>query len=108
MPRSWLDLAGPRFSQAVKSLIEQAGHGLSSDALGDEDTQCQHLFTTIFQGLRGQQPILTQYLIADSTVQDLIVVFRYYRSKRQLKHRDKRIQFVEKRTGADFALTLSV
>ncbi len=104
MPQNWLNLAGSRFSEAVRTIIEQCSTSLDTSTLGDEDTQCQHLFTCIFLSLKEEEQTLTDYLIHDSLISDLLVEFRYYRSKRRRNRNDKRIQFVERETGADFAL----
>lgn len=96
MSQNWLDLAGSRFSGAVKDIIAHCAASLSSDTLGDEDTQCQHLFTSIFRDLKHAESTLTKFLIQDSLVPNLLVEFRYYRSKRRRHRREKRIQFVER------------
>lgn len=108
MWRSWLQAGGSRFAEIVRSILEECAQSLSSGMLGDEDTQCQHLFTSLFQDLRAQETLLSQALRQDSAVPDLCVEFRYYRSRRRSNYQDRRIQFVESETGADYALALLV
>ncbi|MCX7049613.1 MAG: hypothetical protein NTX50_29525 [Candidatus Sumerlaeota bacterium] len=108
MRRNWLELAGDRFANSVKAIIDKCADSLNSSDLGDEDTQCQHLFTSIFTMLRTEEHRLSQLLITDSKICDLRVEFRYFRSCRRKNHHDKRIQFIESETGADFALGLMV
>lgn len=108
MPQSWLSLGGKRFSDMIKSIVDSCARNVASENLGDEDTQCQHLFTASFVSLRNQESVLTRYLLEDSLVPHLVVEFRYYRSKRRRNSRDRRIQFVEAETGADFACSLMI
>jgi len=107
---NWLDLAGKRFSKTVKSIIDDNAKSLlSTDMLGGEDTQCQHLFTSIFLRLQQYKHQLTDFLNQDSLIPQLKVEFRYYRSHTRRNSTDRPVQqFVEKETGADFAFTLCV
>lgn len=104
MRRSWLEIAGTRFASAVRATIQEVADAIDSTDSGDEDTQCQQLFSELFTTFRNRQPELSGYLVADSAIENLVVEFRYYRSRRQRNHRDDRVQFVEQETGADFAL----
>ncbi len=109
MSQSWLNLAGGRFARAVKGIVAEASTSVLSDQLGEEDTQCQHLFTRIFSRLQAQQERLSDYLVTDSRIRDLVMVLRYYRSRRRRRGGlEDLIQFVESETGADFALSLKI
>jgi len=108
MLKTWLTLGGDDFAAAIRKVIDEAAGNLNPDTDGDEDTQCQQLFTEMFTTLRLNQERLTDLLQANAEVPNLRVECRYYHSKRRRNHKDDRVQFVEKETGADFALVLLV
>jgi len=101
-----------KFRNSIASVIDEAVMDLSRhdarDTLGDEHTQCQHLFTKIYTLMRGRQQELTEHLLCCSKVRDPVVELRYYRSPVRRSRSIKSPQFIESETGADFALTLQI
>ncbi len=101
-----------KFRNSLASIIQNAGADLArSDArntLGDEHDQCQYFFTKLFTAMRERQKELTENLLCCSMIPKPIVELRYYRSKIRRSQQNELPQFIERETGADFALTINV
>ncbi len=101
-----------KFRSSIAQIINDVALDLCRsgvrDDLGDEHEQCVHLFTKIYTLMEERQRELTANLLCCSRINNPVVELRYYRSKRYRKKSYDRPQFVEKETGADFALALRV
>jgi hypothetical protein len=113
MPNHWFFKDGNvEFQKSITEIIgEAATHVCQQDArntLGDEHEQCQYLFTKTYTLMQERHQQLTRHLLLCSKIPDPVVELRYYRSRRKRDQSAKDPQFVEKETGADFALTLNI
>ena len=113
MPNHWfLKDEHVKFRNSIADIIEEAAaHVCRPDArntLGDEHQQCQHLFTRIYTLMEDRRDELSSHLVCCSRIPDPVVELRYYRSRAKRDKSEGDPQFVEKETGADFALTLGI
>ena len=96
------------FRSTLESLVAQAAQNLSSpgarNALGGEDTQCQHFFTKLYTLMQVNQDDLTKALLCCTRIADPVIEIRYYRSVPRRSQKRGGPQLVESETGADFAL----
>ena len=101
-----------KFRNSINKIIKTAAADLcrndTSNTLGDEHQQCQHLFTKIYTLMQERQNELTEHLLCCAKVSDPVIELRYYRSRIRKDKTSGDKQFVEKETGADFALTLGI
>lgn len=101
-----------RFRNSISSVIDEvAGELARPDArntLGDEHDQCQFLFTGIYTLMKYRQEEFTRHLLCCSKIPDPVVELRYYRSRVKRDRANGKPQFIEKETGADFALALQI
>lgn len=113
MAKHWfLEDGHTKFRKAVADIIERAAEDIcqsnASETLGDEHLQCQHLFSKMYALMQAGQRDLSNALLCCSRVPNPVVELRYYKSRVRRKKGGAKSQFVEKETGADFALTLRV
>jgi hypothetical protein len=100
------------FRDSMTGIVREAAQDICKDTtqgtLGDEHTQCQHLFSKMYTIMQQRQEELSSALLCCSRIPDPVVELRYYRSQVRRDRQAERPQFVEKETGADFALALRV
>lgn len=92
------------FNRASEDICRSDGR----TGAGDEDTQCQHLFTKIYTLMQERSDDLTKKVLCCSKIPDPVVELRYYRSRVKRSKEQLGVQFIEKETGADFVLIIDI
>jgi hypothetical protein len=100
------------FRNAMASIIDSVSMDLirpdAWTSLGDEHDQCQYLFTRMYALMQERTNDLSKAVLCCSKIPDPVIELRYYRSRVKRSKNKSQPQFIEKETGADFALVLDV